>query len=447
MTESEVNQDNKTQDVTDNASSGFMTGKGIIIAILSFSLVILNYFSSANAYKGVDALIYWLMFGVGAAGVYVVLAYIIYIKFKTNEKTKHLLENILLAIIWLALLGFLDFIGLAYNPLRMEIVNPSGDISLITNDLSPLNSQVSKGFKERDIDIILALMGDKPLPAAVKALEMTIMGIPENSKFEAPVLHQQYHMRLLKMKPTMITFVQPMIDDNEQYYFFGTVKSNESILSLQKVKQGGVTLLISALYEKLGDQWVLNSADLKPYKLGGKSPSEWLSGVQNLIENKMLLPAQSQLTILAKSGIFHPAWFIESQLSTPLKKIALALYEDIMARYQFPIEIETIESKPVVLQIQYLPVKEGGMVPNISVVSQLTALGNEVFENEMKTITTYFSQYFPEIIASTSKVVFTIYASMPIKGEEINPFAQLLISLQQDESGVRPLIVPSVGQP
>jgi|GEM_PF-5054474 len=447
MTHSEASEDGSPQEVTHNSATGFMTGKSIIVAILTLSLVTLNYFSADNPYKGVDALLYWLMFGVGAAFVYLVTAYFLHINLKTNEKLRYRLENILLAIIWLALLGFLDFIGLAFNPVRVEVVNPSGDIALISNDLSKLNSQVFKGFQEKNRDIIIQLMGDEPLPNAVKALDETLQGIPNDSAFEAPKLHHQFHLRLLKMKPTVVTFMQPLNIGGEQYSFFATMKSNESVLSLQTVEQGGVTLLMSALYEKRGDQWFLNSADLKPYKLINQMPSDWLVSVQDLVENMKFLPAQARIAVIVKVGIFRPAWFIESQLSTPFNKIARNLHDDIVRRYQFPIEIETIESKPIVLQVKYIASKEVGLVPNISVVSQLTSLGSEVFGNEMKTITTYFSQIFPEILTNTPKVVFTIYASMPTKEQTVKPFAQLSINLEQGSGSESSPSIPAASQP
>lgn len=249
------------------------------------------------------------------------------------------------------LASFIFLMGCTLNPNRTW-KNESIDKDLKA-EIHRLNEQVIDAYIQNQPKKLIGLTG-KAMLDVTSPKELTTM-VEQISQYtlqkEYKIIDEYYVSNTSKGGNNVLL--------GEEYKIVYRALNREMYTSLLEIKINPVSsILLTLIYGKYEDDWQINIIRYSDYAYYGKTAVDFYQQAQKLEEKGHLMDAAKNLYVAQQ--LYNPIDGIgkfnsKEQIDDLLKKVEVEIYE----KYQFPIEVSSISTKPSILNINPNLVEEG----------------------------------------------------------------------------------------
>ena len=235
--------------------------------------------------------------------------------------------------------------------------NGSIDVA-VREEIKTLNDRLFKGIVNNDTTAVKALMSPKLLEKSgnvANELVHKVSGI----KIDSYTLFDEYAIHS-SSSGTLITLSPGNSGDNDYQLQFQT-PAEESYVSMLLLKTFGNRILFIAIYGKYQNQWKLYHLLLGQYSLFGKTAPDYFRLARASYEKSYLIDAFYDISI-ADLCIQPGGDFWRFQKENEIKEFHDKIIKEVNLKYQFPITLANLESKPQIFKI-YPKLTNDGFFP------------------------------------------------------------------------------------
>ncbi len=146
-------------------------------------------------------------------------------------------------------------------------------------------------------------------------------------------------------------------DDNDYVFTFQS-PNKDSYVSLLLLNSFGNQFLLAAAYGKYQNEWKLNLLKFGQYSFFGKTSSDYFRLTQANSKKSYLIDAVNNISL--SSALLRPAdSYFQFLKEKEIKEFGDSLLQEVNAKYQFPITLSNVDTKPQVFRIFPQVIKEG----------------------------------------------------------------------------------------
>lgn len=198
---------------------------------------------------------------------------------------------------------------------------------------------------------------------------------------------------------------------SEAGFFMSLPGMSEHIfVSLLQTEGAFKDLLFSFVYVKHEDRWRLYHLHLGEFRVAGKAALEWCQDAKRLFEKGYLVPAALRMQVAG--SCIRPAPFIQYAEEKKVKALDKKIQEALNARYEFPIVISDVATKPAIYFVRPQFVK-GELFPLVGCESKVAATDPSALKEEARAMLPNVVTLFPGIADGVSHVVFSAFFEPP----------------------------------
>ena len=158
---------------------------------------------------------------------------------------------------------------------------------------------------------------------------------------------------------TAINIILPSGNSGDNDYVFTFQSPNkDSYVSLLLLNSFGNQFLLVAAYGKYENEWKLNILKFGQYSFFGKTAFDYFMLAQTSYKKSYLIDAVNNISL--SSALLRPAdSYLQFVKEKQIKEFGDSLLQEANAKYQFPMTLSNIDSKPQVFRIFPQVIKEG----------------------------------------------------------------------------------------
>jgi hypothetical protein len=195
-----------------------------------------------------------------------------------------------------------------------------------------------------------------------------------------------------------------------EYFIHYMAATKETYVALLTTNIPNSEMLITAIYGKYGNDWKLNSLQFGTYTVLNKTPIDLFNLAKQYYDKSYLIDAAdyaSLSNILLKPAGNLLQYKSEDEIRSFYKKVM----QEVKNKYQFPLTISNIDSKPEIFSIY--PETEHGFFPVIKYLSAINLKDTVALKNENEKIKKEIGQIFPGIAENKEYVFYQACNKMP----------------------------------
>ncbi|NVN95772.1 MAG: hypothetical protein HXX18_10870 [Bacteroidetes bacterium] len=226
----------------------------------------------------------------------------------------------------------------------------------IKNEINDLDKIVVKSIFENNPKLIKGIMSDILVKQSGDKIDDIIHqtnSLVDNK--EVRVLDQFYVKNTTK---GLSNTVMSGLNGQNDYIIHYKAENKEIFISLIVLKNGLDELLSTNIYGKYKEGWKLNIIHIGEYTLNGMTATELYKKAKEQYENGFLVDAANNMFL--SSQVLKPAnGYWQYQIEQEMKKFYELMIGKTKDKYQFPITLMKIETKPQILNISPQGMNEG----------------------------------------------------------------------------------------
>ncbi|MGN6163970.1 MAG: hypothetical protein ACTHOF_05445 [Flavisolibacter sp.] len=207
-------------------------------------------------------------------------------------------------------------------------------------------------------------------------------------------------------------------NDNNDYIFTYASPSKDSYVSLLLLNNFGNQFLLTVVYGKYPDGWKLNIFKFGQYSFFGKTASDYFKMAQTSYKKSFLIDAVNNISlsnVLLRPADTHLQFVKEKEI----KDFEDSIMQDVNAKYQFPLTITAIDSKPKVFRIFPQPIQEG-FFPMVCYLTDINLKDTAALRLENKNIRKEVDSIFKGIDKDKRFIFYRAFNEMPTEQKEVN---------------------------
>jgi hypothetical protein len=275
--------------------------------------------------------------------------------------------------------------------------------------IDSLNEQIMTGAYQNNPVLIEEIMSPRLLETSGQATDVLVQQISSLANSPSFQVFDEYYLQNQTGKPITQTYSGGM--ENDAYSIkFESLTDDIYISILRPDEQYGDHLLtlIYGLYE---NGWKLNIIQFGQYAFLGKTAID-LWNEAKVKETKGYFVDATNLMSLAIQCLKPAKQFWEYREEQNITEYYERLRQQVNAAYRFPIQVEVVESKPVIFGV-YPQLTEEGIYPMVEYMSSQSQEDSVALEIENIALHQQIGTIFPGIDKEKSFLLYRAYDSIP----------------------------------
>ncbi len=237
----------------------------------------------------------------------------------------------------------------------------------IKNEIESLDKKVLEAVAANNVDLLKSIMSDVLLEKSGNNIEQLLKQVSSVITSTDYKILNQYQTKnsATGIGNTIISGVSGLND----YVLHYQALNKEMFVSLLISKSGTDEFLITNIYGKYPGAWKLNILQFGQYKVDGQTAPELYYKAKTEYEKGYLVDAANNMTLCSR--VVNPAnRFWQYQKESEMKEFYEKVMNEINSKYQFPLTLEAIDSKPQIITIYPQGTIEG-YFPMVEYVTKL----------------------------------------------------------------------------
>jgi len=170
-------------------------------------------------------------------------------------------------------------------------------------------------------------------------------------------------------------------------------------------------ILITAIYGKYGNDWKISAIQIGWYNALGKSPFD-LYNLAKESYNKSYLIDAANFAYLANACLQPAGELLHYRKENEIKSFYEKVIKELKNKYQFPVVLGNIDSKPKIFNIY--PETNQGLFPVIRYLSTINLKDTAALKIENEKIKKEIGQVFPGLTENKKYIYYQAFNEMPI---------------------------------
>ena len=221
--------------------------------------------------------------------------------------------------------------------------------------IKALNDKLFEGITKNNLATVQSLMSPGLLKKFGNDPNKMINLINSREIDNYSILDEYY----VQASDTAINIILPSGNSGDNDYVFTFQSPNkDSYVSLLLLNSFGNQFLLVAAYGKYDNEWKLNILKFGQYSFFGKTAFDYFMLAQTSYKKSYLIDAVNNISL--SSALLRPAdSYLQFVKEKQFKEFGDSLLQEANAKYQFPLSLSNIDSKPQVFRIFPQVIKEG----------------------------------------------------------------------------------------
>ncbi|HET6225891.1 MAG TPA: hypothetical protein VFF27_06405 [Bacteroidia bacterium] len=277
-------------------------------------------------------------------------------------------------------------------------------------EIKALNDKLFKAIKSGDVATVKGMFSDS-LAKSVD-LEGFVKNVNAAVPIESYTTLDEYNFVGLadKMNCKLFSDNANVNDYNSDF----ALSCKEAYTSLIRVPKDKNEFLFLVAYGKYNDDWKVNMFYTGQYRLLGKTAPEYFQKAKEDYAKGSLLDAVMDVTIsneLLKVG----TKFFQYKNEDSIRVFSTKLQNEINKKYQFPLVLNQIDSKPSLYNVSP-QVTEEGVFPRVFYISNVHIADEAALKKEYQAVKKETSQLFPGLNENKKYVFYFVSNEVPSEG-------------------------------
>ncbi len=222
-------------------------------------------------------------------------------------------------------------------------------------EIKTLNDRLFQGITKNDLTKVQSLMSPGLLEKFGNDSNKLISLISSKEIENYKILDEYF----VQASASKINIILPSgnTDDNDYIFTFQS-PNKDSYVSILLLNSFGNQFLLVAAYGKYQNEWKLNILKFGQYSFFGKTASDYYQMAQESYKKSYLIDAVNNISL--SSVLLQPAGpYLQFVKEKQIKEFGDSLLQEANAKYQFPMTLSNIDTKPQVFRIFPQVIKEG----------------------------------------------------------------------------------------
>lgn len=309
------------------------------------------------------------------------------------------------------------FIPLSCNISTSKFEKDQSIDAAIRQEIRPLNDKLFNSITNNDFVIVQSLMSPGLLEKFISDSNKFISQI-HNLKVDSYNLLDEYLIQA-STDGSSVTLLSGNNDENDYAFTFECVNKN-SYVSLLLLNNFGNQFLLAAVYGKYKNEWKLNILKLGQYSFFGKTSPDYYRLAKSNYKKMYLIDGVNNISL--SNACLQPAGTLWHFIKEPeIADFRDSLLKEANTKYQFPVTLANIESKPKVFRIYPQVIKEG-FFPMVYYLTDINLKDTVALKLENKKIRKEVGNIFTGIDKDKGFIFYWAFNEMPEGQKEVEHY-------------------------
>jgi hypothetical protein len=282
------------------------------------------------------------------------------------------------------------------------------------DDFHALNDQAFRDLKANDPKRLGLIMSRELIDNRSTSRTVELIG-NRLTDYKYQLLDEYYVVNKYKDDDT----IKSTVTGANRYSLYYPSAAKEMYFAFFIPKTGENKYLVTTIYAKYGYGWKLNTLDLAPYTINGKTAPELFKLAKEQYDKKYLIDAENTLalatTCLRPTSIWQ--YPDENEISDFYGKVM----EETNKKYRFPFLLSALPLRPKVLNV-YNKTTDEGTFPMIYYMTHINLKDTNAVKAENALVRKELSRMLPGIGKYSKYVFYDAFNKWPSGTETVDHF-------------------------
>lgn len=276
-------------------------------------------------------------------------------------------------------------------------------------EISTLNNKLLKAVSTQDSTLLKSMFSDVLMKKSNGFLGSLLEQASQMFTSTEYRFVNQFHVKNKKKDVTNTVF--PGINGHNDYILKYKALNKEMYVALLVPQNGLNEFLVTCIYGKYPEGWKINILQFGGYTRDGKTATQLYELATRQYQLGYLIDAANSM-VLSEQVMDPSNSFLKYNKEKEMKEFKQSLIAELNRMYQFPMTMEAVKSKPQIINIYPMGVKEG-YFPMIEYVSMINLKDTARTKKEFLEIHESLESTFKGITTDKQFVFYKAYAAMP----------------------------------
>lgn len=275
--------------------------------------------------------------------------------------------------------------------------------------IKTLNDKLFTAITTNNVNDVRLLMSDALLEKGVENLDTLVNQIFNSFKADSYRILDEYYVH---NSTTGIGNTLPSgISGDNDYIIHYQALNKEMYVSLLLPNGLDNDLLLMVIYGKYGSDWKINILQLGQYSLFSKSAPDYYRLAKACYDKSYLIDAVNYLE-LAKLCLRPANDFFQYQKEKEINEFHIKIMNEAYSKYQFPLTLDKIASKPKVFRI-FPQIMNEGFFPMVYYLTDISLKDTTALKLENEKVKKEVGRLFTGIDQDKKYVIYWAFNEAP----------------------------------
>jgi hypothetical protein len=274
--------------------------------------------------------------------------------------------------------------------------------------IKTLNDKLFKAIINNDVSAVKALMSSKLLEH-VNDLDKLVNQVSTSFKADSYRILDEYNVHNSNTG-TGNTLLSGISGDND-YIINYQALNKEMYVSLLLPNGLDNDLLMTVIYGNYDNEWKINILQFGQYSLFGKTASDYHKLAKSSYAKSYLIDAVNYIG-LSKQCLRPANDFFQYQKDKEINEFYDKVMNEVNSKYQFPLTLDNIDTKPKVFRIYPEMINEG-FFPMVNYLTNINLNDTVALKSENEKIKVEVSKLFVGINQDKKFVFYKAFKELP----------------------------------
>jgi hypothetical protein len=277
------------------------------------------------------------------------------------------------------------------------------------DQISVLNAKLFKGIINNDLTAVKELLSADLLAKSGTELEQLLNQVSSSFKSDSYRILDEYNIK--NSNTGLINTIPSGLTGDNDYVIQFQALNKEMYVSLLLPNGIDNDLLITAIYGKYNKEWKLNILRFGQFSFFSKTAPDYYNIAKTCYEKSYLVDAVNYLS-LSKQCLRPANDFFVYQKEKEINEFADKVIKEATSKFQFPLTLEDIATKPQVFRI-YPQMIDEGIYPMVWYLSSINLDDTAALQKEQEKIKVEVYKLFLGLNKDRKYVFYKAYNEIP----------------------------------
>jgi hypothetical protein len=273
------------------------------------------------------------------------------------------------------------------------------------DQISVLNAKLFKGIITNDLTAVKELLSADLLAKSGTELEQLLNQVSSSFKSDSFRILDEYNIK--NSNTGLINTIPSGLTGENDYTIQFQALNKEMYVSLLLPNGIDNDLLITAIYGKYDNEWKLNILQFGQFSFFSKTAPDYYKIAKTCYEKSYLVDAVNYLS-LSKQCLRPANDFFIYQKEKEISEFADKVIKEAKSKFQFPLTLEDIATKPQVFRIYPQMINEG-IYPMVCYLSSINLDDTTALKKEFEKVKVEVNKLFVGIDKDRKYVFYKAY--------------------------------------